>query len=43
MTFAILGLLGDGVRIEDPDCVRKSFPDYWREFERFVAHHEATR
>ena len=41
MAFAILGLVSPGVEIEDPDCVAKSFPDYWNELERFRAHHSA--
>lgn len=41
MAFSLVGLMRDGVVIEDPACVAKSFPDYWREFERFQAHHAA--
>lgn len=29
MSFAILGLAVPGVRIRNPGCVRKSFPDFW--------------
>jgi 3-phosphoshikimate 1-carboxyvinyltransferase len=29
MSFAIAGLAIDGVTITDPDCVKKSFPDFW--------------
>jgi 3-phosphoshikimate 1-carboxyvinyltransferase len=29
MSFAIAGLAIDGVIIKDPDCVKKSFPDFW--------------
>ena len=39
MCFAILGLVHDPIEIEDPECVVKSFPDFWNEFERFRAHH----
>jgi 3-phosphoshikimate 1-carboxyvinyltransferase len=39
MAFAVLGLAADGVAIEDPDCVGKSFPGFWAEVDRFVAHH----
>jgi 3-phosphoshikimate 1-carboxyvinyltransferase len=39
MAFTVLGLVADGVAIEDPDCVGKSFPGFWAEFDRFVAHH----
>jgi 3-phosphoshikimate 1-carboxyvinyltransferase len=34
MAFALAGLRVPGVRIENPDCVRKSFPRFWNEFER---------
>lgn len=39
MAFAVAGLRVPGVEIEDPDCVRKSFPgfwDVWRHVERAV-------
>jgi 3-phosphoshikimate 1-carboxyvinyltransferase len=29
MSFAIAGLAIEGVTITDPDCVKKSFPDFW--------------
>ncbi|MBI3911706.1 MAG: 3-phosphoshikimate 1-carboxyvinyltransferase [Armatimonadetes bacterium] len=29
MAFALVGLRAPGIRIEDPGCVRKTFPDYW--------------
>jgi 3-phosphoshikimate 1-carboxyvinyltransferase len=29
MSFAILGLVVPGMRIQNPDCVGKSFPDFW--------------
>jgi 3-phosphoshikimate 1-carboxyvinyltransferase len=29
MSLALAGLQVPGVRIEDPDCVGKTFPDYW--------------
>ena len=32
MSFALIGLLVAGIRIENPDCVRKSFPTFWKEF-----------
>jgi 3-phosphoshikimate 1-carboxyvinyltransferase len=34
MAFALIGLRVPGVSIENPDCVRKSFPGFWNEFER---------
>ncbi|MDP8217491.1 MAG: 3-phosphoshikimate 1-carboxyvinyltransferase [Candidatus Theseobacter exili] len=32
MSFAVAGLVNAGIVIEDPDCVAKSFPDFWKEF-----------
>ena len=29
MSFALIGLVVPGIRIEDPGCVRKTFPDYF--------------
>lgn len=34
MSFAVAGLRLPGLRIKDPDCVSKTFPDFW---ERFAA------
>ena len=31
MAFGILGLVRDGVTIENPDCVSKSYPGFWRD------------
>jgi 3-phosphoshikimate 1-carboxyvinyltransferase len=39
MAFAGLGLLQPGIEVLDPDCVGKSFPGFWAEFDRFCAHH----
>jgi 3-phosphoshikimate 1-carboxyvinyltransferase len=33
MSFAVAGLKAAGVVIRDPDCVAKSFPDFWDYFE----------
>jgi 3-phosphoshikimate 1-carboxyvinyltransferase len=33
MSFAIAGLAIDGINITDPDCVKKSFPDFWTKLE----------
>jgi 3-phosphoshikimate 1-carboxyvinyltransferase len=33
MSFAVAGLAIDGVVIQDPDCVKKSFPDFWETLE----------
>jgi 3-phosphoshikimate 1-carboxyvinyltransferase len=42
MAFALMGLLHEGLVIEDPDCVAKSFPSFWQEFDRFCAHHQGS-
>ncbi|MCC6572639.1 MAG: 3-phosphoshikimate 1-carboxyvinyltransferase [Planctomycetes bacterium] len=34
MSFAVAGLVMPGIEIENPDCVSKSFPDFWEYFER---------
>lgn len=34
MSFALAGLRVQGVRIENPQCVKKSFPNFWREFDK---------
>jgi 3-phosphoshikimate 1-carboxyvinyltransferase len=31
MSFALLGLRAEGVRIADPGCVAKTYPGYWRD------------
>jgi 3-phosphoshikimate 1-carboxyvinyltransferase len=31
MSFALAGLLIEGVSINDPDCVAKTYPEYWRD------------
>ncbi|MFZ5451390.1 MAG: 3-phosphoshikimate 1-carboxyvinyltransferase [Thermodesulfobacteriota bacterium] len=33
MSFAVAGLQAPGTVIKDPDCVTKSFPDFWQFFE----------
>ena len=43
MAMSLPGLLQPGVAIDDPACVAKSFPNYWQEFDRFYAHHEAYK
>jgi len=35
--FALLSLLRPGVKITDPGCVGKSWPDFWDDFERLGA------
>jgi 3-phosphoshikimate 1-carboxyvinyltransferase len=34
MSFSLIGLRVPGIQVEDPACVRKSFPGYWQEFEK---------
>ncbi len=34
MSFAILGLAVPGIKINDPDCVKKSFPGFWEELKK---------
>jgi 3-phosphoshikimate 1-carboxyvinyltransferase len=37
MSFAVAGLKAPDMVITDPDCVAKSFPDFWEFFERLYA------
>jgi len=37
MSFAMAGLRIPGIRIEDPECVQKSFPEFWQYFDRLVS------
>ena len=32
MSFAVAGLAVNGIRIKNPLCVNKSFPDFWKKF-----------
>ncbi|KSV64903.1 hypothetical protein N185_34520 [Sinorhizobium sp. GW3] len=41
MAFSLVGLLRDEIELEDPTCVRKSFPNFWEELARFRAHRNA--
>jgi 3-phosphoshikimate 1-carboxyvinyltransferase len=34
MSFALVGLKVPGIEIANPACVRKSFPGYWKEFDK---------
>ncbi|RCK72596.1 MAG: 5-Enolpyruvylshikimate-3-phosphate synthase [Ignavibacteriae bacterium] len=34
MSFAIAGLRISGIRIKNPECVKKSFPEFWKEFKK---------
>jgi 3-phosphoshikimate 1-carboxyvinyltransferase len=33
MSFALVGLRAEGVAIEDPACVGKTFPEFWQRLE----------
>jgi 3-phosphoshikimate 1-carboxyvinyltransferase len=37
MSFAVAGLKAEGISITDPDCVAKSFPEFWEFFHRLSA------
>ena len=34
MSFAVAGLIINGIRIKNPACVNKSFPDFWERFNK---------
>lgn len=36
MSFALLGLRYDRLRLKNPDCVSKSFPDFWETWDRLL-------
>ena len=36
MAFSLLGLIESGVEVDDPGCVKKSFPEFWDEMSRQV-------
>ena len=42
MSFALLGLRAEGIRIADPGCVSKTFPGYWRLLEQLRGPSQAT-
>ncbi len=37
MSFAVLGLVVPGLRLRNPGCVVKSFPNFWEVFEKLYA------
>jgi len=37
MSFALIGLKVPGVVIENPGCVAKTYPDFWRDFDRLCS------
>ena len=39
MSFAIAGLAIEGISIKDPDCVKKSFPDFWEKLDSLSIDH----
>lgn len=42
MSFALVGLKVPGVMIENPECVRKSFPRFWDEFQKLTPANHAS-
>lgn len=34
MSFAVAGLFINGIKIRDPDCVSKSYPNFWKDFSK---------
>ncbi len=43
MAFALVGLRVPGVRIRDPGCVAKTYPEFWTDLERLRTSAAATR
>jgi 3-phosphoshikimate 1-carboxyvinyltransferase len=44
MAFGVLGALpGNRIAVDDPGCVAVSFPTFWRELERILAHSARAR
>ena len=37
MSFALIGLRVPGIQIENPGCVKKSFPTFWDEYQKMSA------
>jgi 3-phosphoshikimate 1-carboxyvinyltransferase len=37
MAFAVAGLRVPGISIRNPDCVRKSFPGFWKQLDRVLS------
>jgi len=35
MSFAVSGLFIEGIKIRDPECVSKSYPEFWNDFSKF--------
>ena len=36
MSFSLAGLKIPDLKIENPDCVQKTFPNYWEQFEKVL-------
>ncbi len=34
MSFALLGLVVPGIDVADPDCVAKTYPDFWSDLDQ---------
>ncbi len=37
MAFSVIGLVVPGIQINDPDCTRKTFPDFFARFEKLYS------
>src|SRR5262249_52606586 len=37
MAFSVTGLVASGIRINDPGCTRKTFPDFFTRFEKLYS------
>ena len=42
MSFALIGLRVPGIAIENPECVSKSFPGFWKEFQKLYEGRQKT-
>lgn len=42
MSFALIGLKVRGIEIENPSCVKKSFPGFWDEFDKLTSQKEKS-
>lgn len=43
MAFSLLGLLHDGIEIDNHECVAKSFPEFWEEMDRYCRNVSASK
>ncbi|MCX7830272.1 MAG: 3-phosphoshikimate 1-carboxyvinyltransferase, partial [Acidobacteria bacterium] len=37
MAFAMIGLFAKGTKIINPQCTKKSYPDFWKDFEKLLS------